>query len=461
MGTRMCYPGGTEVCGDGLDNDCDGSPGACRLEGELQESASVVTDDGLRYDVPYSLSPGNIGDWNGDGLDDIFLLSHIEDTSDGSTIIGFDILSGPFDRYEMSASSIRSAFILPSGEVDSLTTVGDPQQTGDNLILLLGGRLGRNYAAMLQPNTSGELTVSNGITPLPCNSSERYLFVGAGDTTGDGTEKLLVDGWNLAGGSLQSEVFSVDLPLSVQTGLTARTTLLQTTERVLAAPLFSDINADGISDVTAFAGDFAEDGSGLTFSDVAIFLGPFVNTVGLSDADTQISFDGTELVTSPPGDADADGAPDIWLVADERSAYSVPIRSGTYNAVDEYRLRLIAEPNAQADGTATPFGGPGVKDIDEDGSDDVVVTRPDWYSETDTSEIGKVYFLYGPLSGSIDLADADATVTGSSYLEVENLGYSMLTGYFDDQDGLDIFLASYVSDDVVRTDRLGLYTHDW
>ncbi len=457
-GDAEVLPGGTEVCGDGLDNDCDGSPGACRFEGELQESASMVTDDGLRYRATSGntgVDLGNIGDWNGDGLDDIY-VQHSIILDDDVSKPGIDILTGPFDRYEIVASDARMAWIPPADTTNLfLHVLGDPQHSGEGTLLLTG----TGYASLLQRAQVGELSTSNGLTPLPIDIQGFCIFAGTGDVTGDGTDALIINSVEVIEDTIHSYLSSKALPLDTQTGISNRTTLIDAPSNFLITPWFEDINQDGIDDIAGYSMPIE---SGSVVDSVVTFLGPLSAPLQLSDADTNIQFEGTDvLASSVPGDADADGSPDIWLVKDARTAYSVPIHSGSYDAADEFRLRLVSEPNLQEDGTETGFGTPTVQDIDEDGYDDVVVTRPTWYSETDQATIGKVYFLYGPLSGSIDLADANATVTGSSYLEVENLGWSMLTGYFDDQDGLDIFLASYVSDDVVRTDRLGLYTHDW
>lgn len=454
-GDSEVRPGGTEVCGDGLDNDCDGSPGACRFEGELQESASVVTGDGLRYDVPYGLSLGNIGDWNGDGLDDIY-AQYSTTSEDGSYQYGLDFFVGPFDRYEIAASDGRMAWIPPSDTTNLyLHVLGDAQQTGDGTLLLTG----TNYASLVRRAEVGELSPSNGLTDVPTDIQGFCIFASTGDVTGNGTDALIINSVEVIEDTIHGYASFRALPVDQHTGITNRTALIDAPGNFLFTPWIQDINQDGFDDIVGYNRPI----EGASAADsVFTFLGPLSAPLQLSDADTNIRFEETEVLSgSPPGDADADGSPDIWLVTTTRTAYSVPIRIGSYDAADEFRLRLVSEPNLQEDSTETYFGRPTVQDIDEDGSDDVVVTRADWYSQTDLATIGKVYFLYGPVSGSIDLADADATVTGSSYLEVENLGWSMLTGYFDDQDGLDIFLASYVSNDVWRTDRLGLYTHDW
>jgi hypothetical protein len=63
-------PGGVEVCNDGLDNDCDGTDGGCRLSGTLDLAHA---DASWTAKEPLGFCGAAIagGDLDGDGLDDV------------------------------------------------------------------------------------------------------------------------------------------------------------------------------------------------------------------------------------------------------------------------------------------------------------------------------------------------------------------------------------------------------
>ena len=54
----------------------------------------------------------------------------------------------------------------------------------------------------------------------------------------------------------------------------------------------------------------------------------------------------------------------------------------------------------------------GAGDVDGDGHDDVLVSAP--YEDSAASGAGVVYLLYGPISGTISLDEADAALLGEA-----------------------------------------------
>ena len=72
-------PGETELCGDGLDNDCDGTDNGCSLSGTYDASAGDAEIDGASpsYSELFGYDLAAAGDVDGDGLDD-FVISSLE-----------------------------------------------------------------------------------------------------------------------------------------------------------------------------------------------------------------------------------------------------------------------------------------------------------------------------------------------------------------------------------------------
>ncbi len=92
--------------------------------------------------------------------------------------------------------------------------------------------------------------------------------------------------------------------------------------------------------------------------------------------------------------------------------------------------QLIAANSGDDPGT-----GVGVGDINGDGLDDLIVGAPAALGGT-----GAAYLLHGPVRGTIDLADADATFTGEGSLSL--FGFSVAGAGDLDADGYDDLVVS-------------------
>lgn len=142
------------------------------------------------------------------------------------------------------------------------------------------------------------------------------------------------------------------------------------------------------------------------------------------------------------GDLDADGYDDLLISThagtnDEVFLLLGPIDStATLSGAD-----VGLEGEGMNHGAGNVSGGLG--DFDGDGDDDMVIGAPG-YDSASSSNLGRVYLFYGPVSTSFtSVADADAIIDGSAANDM--LGGSCAVGDLDD-DGLpDMGISSRVA----------------
>jgi Putative metal-binding motif/FG-GAP repeat len=95
-------PDGEEVCGDGLDNDCNGRDAFCGFEGTIDLSAA----DG-KYTASYYYDAGrqlDVGDMNGDGVGDVLVATMYASSYSGGAFVAYGPLSG---THTLASSATR------------------------------------------------------------------------------------------------------------------------------------------------------------------------------------------------------------------------------------------------------------------------------------------------------------------------------------------------------------------
>ncbi len=176
-----------------------------------------------------------------------------------------------------------------------------------------------------------------------------------------------------------------------------------------------DVDGDGVLDLlNGTVSEFnAPPSSGVTY----VIKGPVTATVSLADVGTTITGHVEGLDAWEParaGDVNADGFDDV-LVRSNLYTYLVlgPISGTTSLASADGRL-----PPGDSPEDTVYYGGVG--DINGDGRADVM-TANTWVDSGDNYLNGEAWLFLGPVTGTMDSSDADATLVG--YLNNAQLGY--------------------------------------
>jgi hypothetical protein len=197
-----------------------------------------------------------------------------------------------------------------------------------------------------------------------------------------------------------------------------------------------DVSGDGIDDIAV--GAPGEGGTGAVY----IWFGPVpTGPLNLASADVKLtgeaSGDYAGASVSGVGDVSGDGIDDLAVGATGESgtgaAYVVfgPLLPGE-TSLGDAELKLTGEVSGDSAGTYVGSAG----DINSDGANDLAVGAPG--DDTNGSGSGAVYVLFGPLLASVSeegLADADLKLTGETFSD--SVGVSFAGGEDLSGDGID------------------------
>ena len=397
-GDAAVNPGATEICRDGVDNDCSEDAPECALEGALDPSDADLTLSGGTASDYFGRAIALL-DFDGDGQQDLAVGAYGED-SGGNAAGATYLFAGPLSGSAISAGA------------------ADQSWFADNSGTYLG-----------------------------------YTIARAGDVDGDGYQDLLLGGYysNPGPGSGAGEAWLVYGGLSASGEADARWTGED------AADYFGnglsgvgDLDADGYDDFVVGAyGDDLVSGSG--GADYLWYGAATVLPSGEASAADAILYGRTAnsyvgyLHSSSASDLDADGFPDLLVGAyyGANSTYgAVYVLMGDGARLDgSLALEEVADADIAGTGTYDYFGRMvrGGFDADNDGYEDFVAWE--YYGATDC---GALYLFLGgaiPPAGLYH-ASTDAWLTLSGAATYDYFGQSAVTGDPNEDGDLDLAVGA-------------------
>lgn len=373
-GDAETYPEAPEICGDGVDQDCDRDPTDCRFAvGEPLEEIVLLGERPGDFAGSLVALPGDV---DGDGAPDMLIGAY-----------GAGDLGGDEGGEEGAVYLVRG----PPGRARSASDA-DVRFHGTSA----GDRAG-------------------------------FSITGPGDVDGDGRRDILI-GAPFADEGASANVGAAYLYYDPADGDLA----LADADAVLIGPGIDDnagdhvsgagdLNADGFADVLIGAGAF--DRGETTDAGVAFVLyGPIHGTLTLDSANASVVGTGKDQFLGSslcgPGDVDGDGMDDVWV--------SAPRWDGsTGAAADAGAAFLVLGPvdgevsASQSDASifatsSEDYFGWDVAgaDVDDDGYADVLSLSPG--DDRGGAEAGAVFLYRGPLSGTAAVDAYAAVWLGSS-----------------------------------------------
>ncbi|MFT5682451.1 MAG: hypothetical protein ACI8RZ_003369 [Myxococcota bacterium] len=465
-GAAEVSPDAEEVCGDGVDNNCDDSAGSCALSGErdLEDADGVLWGED-RFDYA-GLDLSAQGDLTGDGVTDLVITAPFAD-SGGNGSGSVYLVSGPFSG--QSTLSIATARIDGETEGDRLGTAaaGSTDVDGDGLAdLLIGASMfddgadntGRTY--LISGPITGNISASAAIGTVDGVTNEDRLgtaIAAPGDTDGDGLADLLIGAYgDDTGGNSAGAAFLVLGPATGSTSTSDAHASFYGEDAAdragLTVSAVGDVDGDGLADLLIGADRNGEGSAGAAY----VVLGGVSGDMSLGDADWVLrgESDGEEAGAGmgAAGDVDGDGLADLLISGTGVDGAGVAwLVAGSGVGSD-----TLADAQARIDGDVTKkiaddLGSAliGAGDVDGDGQADLLI------SGSTSGGPGAVWLLYGPTSGTLTPADADATFLGNS--SGDQAGYSLAAPGDLNSDGLSDLLIGAPSADSSDTSAGKIY----
>ena len=291
-------PDATEVCDDGIDNDCDGSPGVCLPTGDISlgDSDAIFVGEAAG-DRAAQGDPGvaSAGDVNGDGFGDI-IVGAIRNDAAGADAGAAYIVYGPASgEISLSDANVK---ITGANEGDylgrSVNGVGDTNNDGYDDVLVnalynsdTAYRAGATY--LFHAPLSASISADDAHLTLLGEAEDDQLadVDRLGDTNGDGYADLLLTAqFNDTNGSNAGAAYVVLSPASGTVNLGSSSVVRldgDSGEEFGSAVGAGDFNGDGLAD--ALVGARYADANGTDSGSVYLFEGPLTVSGTFADAD--------------------------------------------------------------------------------------------------------------------------------------------------------------------------------
>ncbi len=478
-GDASVYPGASEIVADGVDQDCDGGE-VCYEDADVDgygNTATITSGDADCADAGESSVSDDCDDVLADinpGADEV--CNGADDDCDGTVdeddavdaVTWYSDADG--DGHGVSSDAFTQC-VQPSGYVDaSLGEDGDDtdastypgaDETCDGADDDCDGEVdeddaldastwcadsdGDGYGVDDDLQVSCEQPSGYVATCGDCAGTDFDVNPGAGETCGNGVD-------DDCDGEAVGCTPMGDVGLS-----TADAIFIGEADDDVAGDSVAgagDVDHDGYADL--LVGAYSSDLAGYNAGAAYLVLGPVTGEVGLSSA--HATFTGESIgdiaggSVAGAGDTNGDGYDDVFIGASANdtnggnagAAYLVlgPVTGDI--GLSSADARLFGEDSGDIAGWIVDGGL-----LDGDAFADLAVGSPQ--QDRSGSNAGVVYVQYGPISGDLDLASADAVVMGE--VAGDTAGYSLSAKGDHDGDGVaDLLVGAPYFDDGSSSD---------
>ena len=440
-------PAASEVCGDGIDNDCSGGDAPCGLSGTYPVSDfgdEVYGPDVDNY-VGFEVA---VADFDGDGTDELM--------SAGGSFLAPAAYLWPDAPVGSEAADVDSwQLTYPSPYNGCNSGYGGPISPGDvnndGYADLLASCSNGNSAVGATWLIHGPLTAGGAMGSLASGTTvgERISVTARlhalGDLNDDGFDDLAIGShnWNYGSYADVGKMYIVYGPHSANLDFSVDNADIELYPDDRSYQWLGDGDAyardftgDGVSDLLQT--HFWDDPNGSYSGSIGFFEGPVSSgSTVIYDADLgfiygQSSDDKLGYSVEVADDIDGDGLPDLVIASLQLPPSGV---AKVYVVTDPpaYGQNIQDVAAATITGTSTWAGlghGLAVADVNFDGQDDILAGAP----YAGASREGAVFLFHGPLTGSLGTGDADVTIEGDA--ANASLGYRLGRPTDLDADGL-------------------------